>query len=97
MRHTTLTRWIETADARQACVGAAPVRPQARSKVRSSHRQAIKNSVCALAISVPLALAVIGATTAASTISHSTARLDCTGFPAVACHPAQVNSLSLSS
>ena len=97
MRHTTLTGWIEAADARQVCLGAVPTQPQVRSKLSNKHRRAVRNGVRAVVMSIPLALAIIGATAVASTISHSTVRLDCAGFPAIACHPTPIHSLSPSS
>jgi hypothetical protein len=91
MRHTTFTGWIEEADARQMCLEAATrARP-------NDHRLAVKSYVRAAVISVPLALVAIGATAVASMISHSAAPVDCSGFPAVACHPAQISSMLLSS
>jgi hypothetical protein len=91
MRHTTLTGWIEEAEARQMCLEAATrAHP-------SDHRQAVKNCVRAVIVSVPLAPAAIGAATVASMISHSDAPVDCSGFPAVACHPTQISSMLLSS
>jgi hypothetical protein len=83
MRHTTLTGWIEEADARQMCLEAATrAHP-------NDHRRAVKNALRAIVIAVPLALAVIGAAVI-STTSVGPASLDCKGFPAVACHPVQI-------
>src|SRR5580704_4350413 len=91
MRHTALTGWIEEADARQMCLEAA-------ARAHPNHRRlAAKNVLRAVVIGVPLALAVIGGSAAVSMISHSTASVDCSGFPAVPCHPVQIGSMLLSS
>jgi hypothetical protein len=86
MRHTAGTRWIEEADARQMVLDAASrAHPNDR-------RRAVKSVLRTVVIAVPLALAVIGSTALLSN-SGSPAHIDCSGFPAVACHPVHMSEM----
>jgi hypothetical protein len=93
MRHTTGTRWIEAADARQVRLDVA----LATRRHPNDHRLAVKNVLRAVVIAIPFALAIIGGAAVVLTISGGPLAVDCAGFPAVACHPAQITSMLLSS